>query len=129
MKPRLNSVRLRCDVGRRLDRVGAEQLSRASQQHANLVELPLQRRFNHVVTLPRSGSPPQFTYSTVFSYPTITSVPVHVVAGGSAEDSELPVSTPTVRLAGGDLRSKDGAPAPPESDPGVFDDSGLQLSD
>ena len=42
--------------------------------------------------------------------------------------AEVGVSGMTVRLAGGDLRSEDGAPAPPESDPGISADSGFQLS-
>jgi hypothetical protein len=44
---------MRCDIGRRFDGVASEQLSPASQQRANFVELLLQRRISHVVTLPR----------------------------------------------------------------------------
>jgi hypothetical protein len=44
-----------CDIGWRLDGVGAEQLSRAAEQRTHLVELLLQRRISHVPTLPRPG--------------------------------------------------------------------------
>ena len=41
------------DIGGRFYGIGAEQLSRAGQQGAHLVELLLQRRISHVPTLPR----------------------------------------------------------------------------
>jgi hypothetical protein len=45
---------MRCDISRRFDGVASEQFSPASQQRANFVELLLQRRISHVVTLPRA---------------------------------------------------------------------------
>ncbi len=53
-QPRLNRVRVRRDIGGRFDGAAAEQLSRASQQRPNFVELLLQRRISHAVTLPRA---------------------------------------------------------------------------
>lgn len=52
-QPALGGIRIGCDIGGRLDRVGAEQLSRAGQQRTHLIELLLQRRIGHGLTLPR----------------------------------------------------------------------------
>lgn len=51
--PGLDDIGVGCDIGRRLDGIGAEQLSRAAQQSADFVELLLQRRISHAPTLPR----------------------------------------------------------------------------
>lgn len=102
-EPRLGDAGIGRDTGRRLYRVGAEQLSCASQQGADLVELLLQCRISHVLTLPRALR-------------THNSLTAQVVGW-------VPV-----RLAGGGLRSDVGAPAPPESYPGITGDAGFQLS-
>jgi hypothetical protein len=51
-QPGLGGVRIRNDIDRRLDWIGAEQLSRAAEQRAHLIELLLQRRISHMPTLP-----------------------------------------------------------------------------
>ena len=56
-QPGLGGIRVGCDIDWRLDGIGAEQLSRAAQQHTHLVELLLQRRISHAPTLPRPGQP------------------------------------------------------------------------
>jgi hypothetical protein len=50
-QPGLGGVRIGNDIDRRLDRIGAEQLSRAAEQSSHFVELLLQRRISHVPTL------------------------------------------------------------------------------
>jgi hypothetical protein len=56
-QPGLGRIGIGCDIGWRLDGVGAEQLSRAAEQRTHLIELLLQRRISHVPTLPRPGQP------------------------------------------------------------------------
>lgn len=51
-QPGSAAIRIRHDLGRRLDRIVAEQLSRAAEQRAHLGELLLQRGFGHGHTLP-----------------------------------------------------------------------------
>lgn len=59
-EPGLGAVGIGCDVGGRLDRIGAEQFSRSSEQSPHLVELLLQRRISHNPTLPR----PRLTHNS-----------------------------------------------------------------
>ena len=51
-QPGLGGIGVGCDIDGRLDRIGAEQLSRAAQQRTHLVELLLQRRISHVPRYP-----------------------------------------------------------------------------
>jgi hypothetical protein len=53
--PGLNSVSIRSDIGGRLDRIGAEQLSRPTKQCAYLIQLLLQPGISHMLTLLRLG--------------------------------------------------------------------------
>jgi hypothetical protein len=53
--PGLNGVSIRSDIGGRLDRIGAEQLSRSPKQCAHLIQLLLQSRISHTLTLPTLG--------------------------------------------------------------------------
>ena len=53
--PGLNSVSIRSDIGGRLDRIGAEQLSRPTKQCAYLIQLLLQPGISHILTLLRLG--------------------------------------------------------------------------
>ena len=53
--PGLNSVSIRSDIGGRLDRIGAKQLSGPAKQCAYLIQLLLQPRISHTLTLPRLG--------------------------------------------------------------------------
>jgi hypothetical protein len=53
--PGLDSVSIRSDIGGRLDRVGAEQLSRPTKQCAYLIQLLLQPGISHMLTLLRRG--------------------------------------------------------------------------
>lgn len=54
-QPALCRARIWCDIGGGLYGIGAEQLSRAGEQGAYLVELLLQRRISHGPTLPRAS--------------------------------------------------------------------------
>lgn len=56
-QPGLGAIGIGDDIRWRLDGIGAEQLSRATQQSAHFVELLLQRRISHVPTLPRPWQP------------------------------------------------------------------------
>jgi hypothetical protein len=51
--PGLDGVSVRGDSGRRLDRIGAEQFSRPTKQRAHFIQLLLQPRISHTLTLPR----------------------------------------------------------------------------
>jgi hypothetical protein len=53
--PGLHSVSIRSDIGGRLDRIGAEQLSRPTKQCAYLIQLLLQPGISHMLTLLRLG--------------------------------------------------------------------------
>lgn len=53
LRPTLGDIGIGHDIGRWLDGIGAEQLSRAAKQSTDFVELLLQRRIGHVPTLPR----------------------------------------------------------------------------
>jgi hypothetical protein len=53
--PGLDGVSIRSNIGRRLDRIGAEQLSRPTKQCAYFVQLLLQPGISHTLTLPRRG--------------------------------------------------------------------------
>jgi hypothetical protein len=61
--PGLDSVAIRSDIGGRLDRISTEQLSRPAKQCAYFVQLLLQPRISHSLTLPRlvysHNSPPR----------------------------------------------------------------------
>lgn len=54
-QPRPGGVGVGGDVGGRFNGIGAEQLSRPSEQIPNLVELLLQRRISHILTLPSAA--------------------------------------------------------------------------
>jgi hypothetical protein len=50
--PGLDGVSIRSDIGGRLDRINAEQLSRSAKQCAHFVQLLLQPGISHRLTLP-----------------------------------------------------------------------------
>ena len=51
--PSLDGVAIRGDISGRLDRIGAEQLSRPAKQRTHFIQLLLQPRFSHTLTLLR----------------------------------------------------------------------------
>jgi hypothetical protein len=55
--PSFDGVAIRGDIGGRLDRIGAEQLSRSAQQRTHFIQLLLQPRISHTLTLPRCRYP------------------------------------------------------------------------
>jgi hypothetical protein len=55
--PGLDGVSIRNDVGRRFDRIGAEQLSRPPKQCAHFVQLLLQPGISHLLKVPRPRNP------------------------------------------------------------------------
>ena len=112
--PGLDGVAIRSDIGGRLDRIGAEQLSRPAKQRAYFIQLLLQPGISHTLTLPRPALFAQFTHRRANHR--------------GRSNSEVVAPKMTVGLAGGDLRSEYGASAPPESCPRIAEDSGLQLS-
>src|ERR1700722_5404776 len=93
-QPSLVGIGIGRDIGRRLDGIGAEQLSCADEQSSHFVELLLRRRISHGPTLPR----PSQQHNSPFA----------------KSARKKPVG-----LIGGDLRSENGPPAHPESYPGI----------
>lgn len=51
-RPGFGGIWVGGDIGWRFDGIGAEQLSRTREQRTHFVELLLQRRISHVLTLP-----------------------------------------------------------------------------
>jgi hypothetical protein len=111
--PGLDCVAVRSDIGGRLDRICAEQLSRSAKQCAHFVQLLLQPGISHALKLPTSS----YSHNSLLGRNT-----------EAGQRSEVVDPKMTVGLAGGDLRSEYGAAAPPESYPRIPQDSGLQLS-
>jgi hypothetical protein len=112
--PGLHGVAIRSDIGRRLDRIDAEQLSRPAKQCSYFVQLLLQPGISHMVKLPR----PSYSHNSPPQSPNTW----------GALTVKFPLPKLTVGLAGGDLRSEYGAAAPPKSCSRIAEDSGLQLS-
>lgn len=119
-QPRLYGGRIRCDIGRRLDGIEAEQLSRTAQQRTHFVQLLLEPGISHRSTLPTALRHDNSAHPR--------SIEANIRPGQSSADSDLTDEKLTVRLAGGDLRSAFGAPAPPEGDQGISHDPCFQLS-
>jgi hypothetical protein len=59
--PGLDGITIRNDIGRRLDGIATEQLSGPVKQCPYFVQLLLQPRISHALTLPTPGLVAQFT--------------------------------------------------------------------